>query len=101
MTTTDPDRTGPAYLLRESVRLTREALDRGAPWDASCEDPGDEPDGETPGRDPYLDGCPNCVVALNAPLSVQDAGSGVRADYRCHRCGHVWFTGWQRHEGRV
>lgn len=46
----------------------------------------------------YLDGCPECVKALNVPKRVQQWGDwdSIRADYRCHSCGHVWFTGWKR-----
>lgn len=50
-------------------------------------------------RIPYLDNCPKaCGAERNLPHHVRaaDRGQGIRADYRCRRCGHTWFTGWQR-----
>lgn len=46
------------------------------------------------------DTCPACsareVRTVNWPWAVNptDNEDGWRADYRCKRCGHRWFTGW-------
>ncbi len=44
-----------------------------------------------------IDGCPECVINTEPPLSVREADSnlpGFYADYCCTDCGHRWTTAW-------
>ena len=41
------------------------------------------------------DRCPECMpVTPEVPVRVSATRTGVRAVYRCGRCGHAWFTCW-------
>lgn len=47
---------------------------------------------------PFADCCPKCLTEDSTPVDphkVLDLDPPhVRALYRCPRCGHGWFTGW-------
>jgi transposase-like protein len=37
--------------------------------------------------------CPSCATAA-APYRAEPDPGGMRAHYRCARCGRKWYTGW-------
>ena len=41
---------------------------------------------------PYVDGCPNCVLNHEPPLTSVDVDNGIRCAYLCSDCGHAWTT---------
>lgn len=49
----------------------------------------------TPGLpESLIDGCPSCVVNVEAPSSVYAISAGHLANYVCLDCGHAWSTSW-------
>lgn len=41
-----------------------------------------------------LDGCPECTIRNNRPIYAFPEGAGSVCCYRCHNCGHSWWTAW-------
>jgi hypothetical protein len=42
----------------------------------------------------HVDGCPDCVLNVEAPEHAETTARGCLAFYRCHDCGHTWETAW-------
>jgi hypothetical protein len=40
------------------------------------------------------DGCPECVLNVEAPKSTATLTTGYRCAYLCADCGHAWTTDW-------
>jgi hypothetical protein len=43
---------------------------------------------------PHLDGCPECVVNVEAASMVVRKDGSCIATYLCTDCGHQWTTSW-------
>ena len=42
-----------------------------------------------------LDGCPSCVLNVEAPSSTYATADGFLSNYVCLTCGHAWSTSWR------